>query len=77
METIIDNCQDELEQMEVATWGADDIPGYAIEAFCLYCKASTTAFGQEYDPRLKKLGLDQLRYITADKRAGVGRACYY
>jgi len=77
METVIDNCQDELEQMEVATWGADDVPGYAIESFCLYCKASTTAFGQDYDPRLKKLALDQLRYITADKRAGVGRACYF
>jgi hypothetical protein len=77
METIIDNCQDELEQLEVATWSADDIPGYAIESFCLYGKASVTAFGQEYDPRIKKLALDQLRYITADKRAGVGRACYF
>lgn len=77
METIIDNCQDELEQMEVATWGADDVPGYAIESYCHYVKASCTAWGQEYDPRLKKLALDQLRYITADKRAGVGRACYF
>lgn len=77
METIIDNCQDELEQLEVALWPADDVPGYAIESFCLYVKASCTAWGQDYDPRLKELGLRQLRYITADRRSGVGRANYF
>jgi hypothetical protein len=77
METIIDNCHDELEQMEVALWPVDDIPGYAVESFALYCKATCTAWGQDYDPRLKKLGLDQLRYITADKRAGRGTADYF
>lgn len=77
METIIDNCQDELEQLEVALWPVDDMPGYAIESFCLYTKASVTAFGHEYDPRLKKLALDQLRYLTADRRSGVGRATYF
>jgi hypothetical protein len=77
VETVIDNCQDELEQLEVALWSVDDVPGYAIESFTLYCKASLTAFGQEYDPNLKLLGLQQLRTLTADKRSGVGRATYY
>jgi hypothetical protein len=77
VETVIDNCQDELEQLEVALWPADDVPGYAIESFVLYCKASLTAFGQEYDPRLKQLALAQLRYLTADRRSGVGRATYF
>lgn len=77
VETVIDNCQDELEQLEVALWSVDDVPGYAIESFCLYCKASLTAFGQEYDPRLKELALRQLRYVTADRRSGVGRATYF
>jgi hypothetical protein len=76
-ETIIDNCHSELEQMEVALWPVDDIPAYAVESFALYCKATCTAWGQDYDPRLKKLGLDQLRYITADKRAGRGTADYF
>jgi hypothetical protein len=77
VETVIDNCQDELEQLEVALWSVDDIPGYAIESFTLYCKASLTAFGHDYDPGLKALGLSQLRYLTADRRAGVGKATYY
>jgi hypothetical protein len=77
VETVIDNCQDELEQLEVALWPVDDVPGYAIESFTLYCKASLTAFGQEYDPRLKELGLRQLRMVTQDRRAGVGRANYF
>lgn len=77
VETVIDNCQDELEQLEVALWPVDDVPGYAIESFTLYCKASLTAFGQEYDPRLKEMGLRSLRYLTADKRSGVGKATYY
>lgn len=77
METIIDNCQGELEQLEVALWPIDDIPAYAIESFTLYCKASCTAWGQEYDPRTKELGLRQLRSLTADRRSGDGRATYY
>lgn len=77
VETVIDNCHDELEQMEVATWSVDDVPGHAIESFTLYCKASLTAFGQEYDPATKMLALRQLRYITADRRAGIGRAQYF
>lgn len=77
VETVIDNCQDELEQLEVALWPVDDVPGYAIESFTTYCKASLTAFGQEYDPRLKELGLRGLRYLTADKRSGVGTADYF
>ena len=77
VETVIDNCQDELEQLEVALWPVDDVPGYAIESFVIYCKASLQAFGQEYDPMLKALGLRQLRYLTADRRSGVGKATYY
>ena len=77
VETVIDNCQSELEQLEVALWTADTVPAYAAESFTLYCKSSLSAFGQEYDPMLKGLALKQLRYLTADKRAGVGRATYY
>jgi hypothetical protein len=77
METIIANCHDELEQMEVALWPIDDVPGFACESLCLYVKASCTAWGQDYDPRLKELALRQLRYITADKRAGRGTADYF
>lgn len=77
VETVIDNCQDELEQLEVALWPVDDVPGYAIESFCAYVKTSLTAFGQDYDPRLKALALAQLRMVTADRRSGVGRATYY
>ena len=77
VETVIDNCQDELEQLEVALWSVDDVPGYAIESFTHYCKGSLTAFGQEYDPRIKAMALASLRYLTADKRSGVGKATYY
>lgn len=77
VETVIDNCQGELEQMEVALWATDDIPAYACESMALYCKASLTAFGQEYDPRVKALALAQLRMVTADRRSGVGRANYF
>lgn len=76
-ETIIDNCHSELEQQEVALWSVDDIPGYAVEGFALYCKANCTAWGQEYDPRLQELGLRRLRTVTADKRAGRGTADYF
>jgi hypothetical protein len=76
-ETIIDNCHSELEQQEVALWPIDDIPAYAIESFALYCKATCTAWGQEYDPRLQELALRRLRTITADKRAGRGTATYF
>lgn len=77
VETVIDNCQDELEQLEVALWTVDDVPGYAIESFTLYCKASLTAFGQEYDLGTKAMALAMLRALTADKRSGVGRATYF
>jgi hypothetical protein len=77
VETVIDNCQDELEQLEVALWPVDDVPGYAIESFCLYVKSSLTAFGQDYDEDGRELALRRLRSLTADKRSGVGRACYY
>lgn len=77
VETVIDNCHAELEQLDVALWAVDDVPAYAVESFCIYCKASLTAFGHEYDPALKELGLRQLRYVTADRRSGTGTATYY
>jgi hypothetical protein len=76
-ETVIDNCHDELEQLEVALWSVDDVPGYAIESFVNYVKPSLSAFGQEYDYRAKAVALAALRMVTADRRAGVGRATYY
>jgi hypothetical protein len=77
VEAVIDNCQDELEQLEVAVWPVDDVPGYAIESFVLYCRGSLTAFGQDYDQRVKDMALARLRMLTADRRAGVGRANYF
>ena len=76
---VIDNCHEELEQMEVATWSVDDIPGFAVEGFVLYCKPSLQGFGGVVatDPQMKERGLRQLRYITADKRAGRGTADYF
>ena len=76
-ETIIDNCHSELEQQEVALWSIDDIPGYAVEGFALYCKANCTAWGQDYNPGLQELGVRRLRTVTADKRAGRGTADYF
>lgn len=76
-ETIIDNCHDELEQLEVASWSVDDIPPFAVESLTLYVKASCQAWGQDYDPRNQELALRRLRYITADRRNGVGRANYF
>lgn len=77
VETVIDNCQDELEQLEVALWTTSDIPAYAVEGMTTYCKASLTAFGQEYDPRMRELGLMRLRQVTQDRRSGTGTACYF
>lgn len=77
LETVILNCQDELEQLEVALWPSSDIPAYAVESFVLYCMATVTRFGRDYDPGLKGLGLSQLRYLTHDSRHGVGKADFY
>ena len=77
VETVIDNCHDELEQLEVALWTVDDVPGYAIESFCNYVKPSLSAFGQEYDFAAKQVALKALRYVTSDRRSGVGKATYY
>jgi hypothetical protein len=77
METIIDNCHDELAQMEVALWTTDDIPAYAVEGLTSFCKASCQAWGQEYNPALREIGLRRLREVTADRRSGVGRAEYF
>jgi len=77
VEQIIDNCQAELEQLEIALWTVEDVPAYAVESFVLYCKGSTTAFGMEYDPKLREFAKRQLRELTSDRRSGVGKACYF
>lgn len=75
--TLIDNCQAELEQMEVALWPSSDIPSYAVESFVDYCKGSVSRFGMTRDPGLKAAALIELRYLTADTRHGVGKAEYF
>lgn len=77
VEQIIDNCQSELEQLEIALWPVDDVPNYAVESFVLYCKGSTTAFGMEYDPALREFAKKQLRELTADRRTDTGTATYF
>lgn len=77
LETIINNCHDELEQLSVALWPVSDIPGYAVESFADYCAASIGRFGRSRDPGLKVAALAELRYLTHDKRHGSGCAVYY
>jgi monoamine oxidase len=77
LETLIANCQAELEQMEVALWPVSDIPAYAVESFTDYCKASVSRFGMDRDPALKFAALKELRYLTSDPRNGVGTASYF
>lgn len=77
LETVIQNCQAELEQLSVALWPVSDIPNYIVESFVIFCRGSISRFGFDPDPALKKLGLDQIRYLTADERNGVGQASYF
>jgi len=77
LETVIENCQGELEQLNVALWPSSDIPAYAVESFVIYCRGSISAFGFDPDPQLKAMGLMQLRYLTADGQTGVGKAEYF
>jgi hypothetical protein len=77
LETVIDNCQGELEQLSVALWPLEDIPAYAIESFVLYCRGSIARFGFDPDPSVKALGMAQLRYLTADSRMPPGTASYF
>lgn len=77
LETVISNCQAELEQLDVALWSSADIPAYAVESFAIYCKGSVARFGLDPDPAVKAVGLMQLRYLTADKRHGTGTASYF
>lgn len=77
LETVIANCQGELEQLEVALWPSSDIPAYAVESFADYCSASVSRFGRDRNPALKAAALAELRYLTADGRHGVGRAEYF
>lgn len=77
LETVIENCQGELEQLEVALWPSSDIPAYAVESFVIYCRGSVARFGFDPDPAVKALGLAQLRYLTADSRTATGKACYF
>lgn len=77
LDTLIGNCQAELEQLEVALWPSSDIPAYAVESFVDYCKASVSRFGMDRNPGLKTAALAEIRYLTADGRHGTGTACYY
>lgn len=77
LETLIGNCQAELEQIEVALWPTSDIPAFIIESFTDYCKASISRFGMSRDPALKYAALREIRYLTADKRSQVGQAEYF
>jgi hypothetical protein len=77
LETLIGNCQGELEQLEVALWPSSDIPAYAVESFVDYCAASVSRFGRTRDPVLKATALLELRYLTADPRHGVGTAEFF
>ena len=76
--TVVDNAQDELEQLEVALWTVDDVPGYAIEPFVRYCAPmAAPAFGAPIDGNVKQLALAELRSLTADARHGVATANYF
>ena len=77
LETLIANCQAELEQLEVALWPSSDIPAYAVESFVDYCKGSVSRFGMDRNPLLKAAALAELRYLTVDTRHGVGKAEYF
>src|SRR5688500_18896146 len=78
IETVIDNAQDELEQLEVALWTVDDVPGYAIESFVAYCvPMAGPAYGYPADLNVKAVALSHLRHLTADRRSTTGRATYY
>lgn len=77
LETLITNCQAELEQLEVALWPSSDIPAYAVESFVDYCKGSVSRFGMDRNPGLKAAALAEIRYLTNDARHGTGTACYF
>lgn len=77
METIIDNCHAELQQLEIALWDIADVPAYAVEGMTRFVKASCDAWGQEYNEALRELGLKRLREVTQDRRSDVGRANYF
>lgn len=77
IEQIIDNCQAELEQMEVALWPVDSIPDYAVEAFTMYVTSTVTAFGNQADLGQKMMALRMLRALTVDRRSSVGKANYF
>ena len=77
LETLINNCHEELVKIEVAYWPTSAFPGYIIESFTDYCKASISRFGMDRDPPLKYAALREIRYLTADTRNGVGKAEYF
>jgi hypothetical protein len=77
LETVIENCQAELEQLGVALWSTDNIPAYAIEGLVVYCRGALSRFGFDPDPAIKAMGLMQLRYLTADPLTGPGKADYF
>lgn len=79
-DTVIENCHGELEQIGVALWVLDDIPSYAIEAFCIYAAPTLAGYhgkADEFPLGGKALGLRMLRELTADRRTATGTATYY
>lgn len=77
LETVIQNCHEELEALGVALWPVTDIPGLAVESFVIYCRATLSRFGFDPDLAAKSVGLQMLRYVTADPRHSVGQADYF
>lgn len=77
LETIIQNSHAELEQLGVALWPVEDIEPFAVEAFKIYCKATISRFGFDFDPVIRKGAELWLRSLTADGQVGVGKACYF
>lgn len=79
-ETVLTNCQAELDQLGIALWTIDDVPTYAIEGLMKYCAPAIAGnFGkaEEYPITDKVIGVRMLRELTADRRTSTGTADYF
>lgn len=79
-ETVLANCQDELDKLGVSLWTTADVPSYAVEGICTYAAPSIApSFGKaaEYPLQLKSIGLRMLREVTQDQRTSIGTADYF
>lgn len=79
-ETVLTNCQGELEQIGVALWTVDDVPSYAIEGLMFYSAPSLAGYfgkADEFPVGLKAIGIRMLRELTADRRTVTGTASYF